>query len=179
MEGNSTRDSIINHRRAVQRWMQQFAITLLRRAENHDNSKLKSPEFELWEQMDSEPKYAYGTKEYFEKMDRYRPLFELHWKNNRHHPEHFERSYDDIDLIDILEMICDWLSYKDNLTYTQASELVSMQCERYNFSEELRELILNTLKNHFIYFGGVFPPIEGPEEIPHFEDYEPKIDIMV
>lgn len=174
----STKEYIINHKRAVQRWMQKFSLVLLDRGNKHDDSKLQSPELEWWTKMDGEKRFAYGTKEYHEKMERYKHLFEMHWKNNRHHPEYFEYNLDDMDLIDVIEMLCDWLSYKDKLSYTEASNLVNQQCLRYGFSEELRDLILNTLKNHFIYFGGVFTPeTEKAKSLYFQEETKSTIDI--
>lgn len=170
---NSTKDYIISHKRAVQRWMQRFGIILLRRGEDHDNSKLEEPEFSGWCKMDEEPRYPYGSYEYKDKVKRFNPLFIEHWRKNRHHPEYFNYNFNDMDLIDIIEMMCDWLGYRDNITYTEASQLVSTQCDRYGFSDELKELILNTLKNHFVSFGGVFAPNGGPFEGPMFKDYDP------
>lgn len=164
INGSQTEEYIINHKRAVQRWMQKFSLVLMDRGEKHDNSKLQEPEFSYWCKMDEEPRYRYGTKEYKDKIERYRPLFEIHWKANRHHPEYFNYHFDDVDLIDLIEMLCDWLSYRDKLSYTEASDLVHQQCQRYGFSEEKEFLLLNTLKNHFIYFGGVFSP-EHEEQI--------------
>ena len=56
------------------------------------------------------------------------------------------------DLLDLLEMVADWISYKDDLRYSEASELVKKQCERYGFSEEISDLLLNTLKNYYVEF---------------------------
>lgn len=174
LPNNQTKEYIISHKRAVQRWMQKFGIILLKRGEEHDNSKLEEPEFSGWCKMDEEPRYPYGSYEYNEKIKRFHPLFVEHWKKNRHHPEYFNYNFEDMDLIDMVEMLCDWLSYRDCITYSEASKLVSTQCDRYNFSDDVKELILNTLKNHFVTFGGCFAPNSGPIEEPKFEDYVPK-----
>jgi len=46
-----------------------------------------------------------------------RDAIKIHWKNNSHHPEHYE-SYLDMTKLDIMEMCCDWyarsMQYKTN-----------------------------------------------------------------
>lgn len=154
---------ITTHKKNVFMRMQAAADILTKRGLEHDNSKLETPEFDRWCLMDQEPRYKYGTKEYKQKMEKWHPLLELHYSNpaNRHHPENFKDNFDIAirrDLFDIIEMICDWLAYKDKITYTEASDLVMEQCKRYGFSEELSDLILNTLKNNFVNFGGIDTP---------------------
>ena len=154
---------ITTHKKNVFMRMQAAADILTKRGLEHDNSKLENPEFSNWCLMDNEPRYKYGTKEYKLKMDRWKPLLKMHYSNpsNSHHPENFKDDFDIAtrkDLFDIIEMICDWLAYKDKITYTEASNLVMEQCKRYGFSEELSDLILNTLKNNFINFGGIDTP---------------------
>lgn len=154
---------ITTHKKNVFARMQVAADILTKRGLEHDNSKLENPEFRNWCLMDNEPRYKYGTPEYKLKMERWKPLLEMHYLNpsNRHHPENFKNDFDIStrkDLFDIIEMICDWLAYKDKITYTEASNLVMEQCRRYGFSDELSDLILNTLKNNFVSFGGIDTP---------------------
>lgn len=146
---------IYEHKAKVQKWLSLFSSELYKRSLEHDNSKLKEPELSGWRAMDQEPRYKYGTKEYKDKVDRYEWLMKEHWSKNRHHPGYWDINKDekDKDLIDIIEMMVDWLSYKDHISYVEASELVKKQTERYNFSEELSELILNTLTNYYVDFG--------------------------
>jgi hypothetical protein len=35
------------------------------------------------------------------------PALKHHYENNRHHPEHFKNNIDDMNLIDLIEMLCD------------------------------------------------------------------------
>lgn len=146
---------IYEHKAKVQKWLFLFSSELYKRALEHDNSKLEEPELSGWIAMDQEPRYKYGTKEYKNKVDRYQWLMREHWSKNRHHPEYWDIHKDekDKDLIDIIEMMVDWLSYRDHISYVEASELVKKQTERYNFSEELSDLILNTLTNYYVDFG--------------------------
>lgn len=150
-----TEDYIKKHQNTVKKWLSHFSSILQSRVLIHDRSKLKEPELSLWKKMDEEPMYPYGSKEYSDKLKRHHHVFELHWKNpdNRHHPEHFTDPTAEMDLIDMVEMLCDWLGYKETLSYAEASKLVEQQCKRFNFPEEFRSLLLNTLSNYFVTFG--------------------------
>lgn len=151
----STREYIEKHKRNVAKRIQLFISLLHNRAVNHDNSKLVEPEYSLWCAMDLEPRYKYGTPEYEDKLKRFRKVFELHYKANRHHPEHHLNGIIDMNLIDLIEMLCDFISYKDNITYTEASNMLDKQSDRFGFSEEIRTLLMNTLKDYYVNFGGL------------------------
>ena len=108
----STEEYIGGHISRVQKWISQFSAILYGRGLNHDKSKLCEPEFSMWKKMDQEPRYPYGTKEYQEKINRYQGVFKHHYLHNKHHPEHWCGYYFEMDLIDVIEMLCDWLGYK-------------------------------------------------------------------
>ena len=156
VEGQETVDYIIEHKKRVQKRLLAVANELIDRAKHHDDSKLEDPELSGWVEMDKEARYKYGTPEYQRKLNKWKWLLRLHWKNNRHHPEYFDNlvlgKETERDLLDLIEMVADWISYKDDLRYSEASELVKKQCERYGFSEEISDLLLNTLKNYYVEF---------------------------
>lgn len=145
----STEEYINSHINRVQNWINRFTGILFNRGKVHDKSKLNEPEFSMWKKMDEEPRYKYGTKEYNEKINRYKEVFNLHYQQNRHHPEHWSSFYSEMDLIDVIEMLCDWLGYKDDITIKEAEELVNIQCKRYGFNSTFQNLLYNTLKNYF------------------------------
>lgn len=163
---DKTIESVLLHKARVKKWATKFTHLLLARAELHDDSKLKEPELTGWRMMDSEPWYRYGTPDYFDKVRRYHWLMELHWGQNRHHPEYWDLhpEWQDKDLLDICEMMIDWLSYKDVISVSEAIELVDKQTKRYNFSEELSDLMKNTLLNYFSTMGGVYVHEENKEQ---------------
>jgi hypothetical protein len=68
-----------------------------------------------------------------------------HYENNRHHPEFFDNGVDDMTLIDIMEMIADWcIAIKQN--GKDLYEEVQYNFDKYNISEQLRKIIINTYK---------------------------------
>lgn len=54
--------------------------------------------------MDKEGRVKYGSKEYFDKMNRWKIFFDHHYKNNKHHPEHFRDNIDGMNLVDLIEL---------------------------------------------------------------------------
>lgn len=166
-----TEKYIRGHIKRVNRWLIHFSRALFERGTHHDETKLQSPEIEGWTQMDMEPRYPYGSKEYEDKKRRYEWLFNLHYSRNRHHPEYFQihgNKEIEMDLLDYIELLADWLGYRDSISYTEASELVMQQCKRYGFSQEIYDLLLNTLSHYFVDFGSM-----SENELKQVESYSP------
>lgn len=157
MEQIETEEYIKGHISRVRRHINTFIQLLIRRAEKHDKSKLEEPELSWWKEMDKEPRYPYGSKEYEQKLKRWSKVFKHHYQYNRHHPEHYEYGISEMTLIDIVEMMCDWLGYKDTTTITEALKVCDEQMVRYNISEELRQVIFNTLLRYYSLMGGKNP----------------------
>ena len=152
-----TEEYIKGHISRVRRHINTFIQLLIRRAENHDKSKLEEPELSWWKEMDKEPRYPYGSEEYKQKIKRWNKVFKHHYQYNRHHPEHYEYGVSEMTLIDIVEMMCDWLGYKDTTTVTEALKVCDEQMARYDISEELRQIIFNTLLRYYSLMGGKNP----------------------
>ena len=157
MEQIETEEYIKGHISRVRRHISTFIQLLIRRAENHDKSKLEEPELSWWKEMDKEPRYPYGSEEYKQKIKRWNKVFKHHYQYNRHHPEHYEYGISEMTLIDIVEMMCDWLGYKDTTTVTEALKVCDEQMARYDISEELRQIIFNTLLRYYSLMGGKNP----------------------
>lgn len=96
--------------------------------------------------MDQEQKYEYGSPAYYDKMERYKEVFEHHYAVNRHHPEFFHNPEQEMNLVDLIEMLCDWFSYKEEFTYEEGYRCISEQCKRFHFSHILKKILLNTFQ---------------------------------
>ena len=152
---SETTETIEKHIASVQLNLEKIILETLERYKKHDQSKLQEPEISLWEKMDQEKRYPYGTKEYFDKMERNKEVFDLHYKANSHHPEHFQNGISDMDLVDLTEMLCDWFAYKQNVSYKEASELIDKQAKRFNMSEDITNVLKNTVLNYFVSIGTI------------------------
>jgi hypothetical protein len=184
MAKDDTENYINSHIARVRARLDVIIRVLTKRSLQHDDSKLEEPELSLWKKMDKEQRYPYGSKEYFDKIKRNRKVFELHYMKNRHHPEHYVNGVRDMTLIDVTEMLCDWIGYKDNLSFSEASDIVHQQMIKYGIASKddstitlLEQVMLNTLYRYFSMFveiadkpDGVLEELESPSE----DDYDYK-----
>ena len=157
MEQIDTEEYIKGHISRVRKHINTFVQLLLKRAINHDKSKLEEPELSWWKEMDKEPRYPYSSEEYKQKIKRWDKVFKHHYKYNRHHPEHYEYGVSEMTLVDIVEMMCDWLGYKDTTTISEALKVCDEQMRRYNIPDGIRQIIFNTLLRYYSLMGGFNP----------------------
>lgn len=136
---------VMEHKRKVEYWMRDFTALMDARAKNHDNSKLESPEKEIFDQYTWRLKNTeFGSDEYKAQLAGMGEGLKHHYKNNRHHPEHFDNGVNGMTLYDLVEMFCDWLAaaeahYKPfNMDYL---------AKRFNLSPQLVDIFLNTTRD--------------------------------
>ena len=136
---------LVQHKEWVAHYMQMAAHTLFHRACVHDNSKFEPEEFEIYDKAFPDlQKYAYGTPELQAVYERIRPALTHHLKVNRHHPEHFEYGINDMTLIDVLEMVCDWMAASKR-SQTGIAKGLEINKERYGIDEQLFMIVRNTV----------------------------------
>ena len=140
---DSTGD-VRDHQERVHRNIHLVMGNLLERAFNHDQSKLHEPEKEVFDQFTPRlTNVKYGTPQYRETLREMQPALDHHYAENCHHPEHFLCGVNDMSLIDIIEMLCDWKAAADrqgNLIL-DSSEI---NAKRFNISEQLTNILLTT-----------------------------------
>lgn len=135
------------HIELVRKFIRLFTDKLTTRGVDHDRLKLKSPEVEIFTEFT--PKLAettYGSDEYKEFLEQMKPALEHHYANYRHHPEHFVDGVNDMNLIDLVEMICDWKA--STLRHNNGNLLKSIEinAQRFGMSEQLTQILVNTAK---------------------------------
>ena len=136
---------LIQHKQWVAENMQVAANDLFQRAAIHDNSKFEPEEFELYDKAFPDlQKYAYGSPELIAVYEQLGPALQHHLKVNRHHPEYFENGINGMNLIDVLEMVCDWLA-ASNRSQTGIAKGLEINKRRYGISDQLFEIIKNTV----------------------------------
>ena len=97
------------HIERVRYYLRIITDKLTSRGISHDRTKLESPEVELFTEFT--PRLAelkYGSEEYKESLAGLKPALDHHYAHSRHHPEHFSKGIADMNLVDIMEMLCDW-----------------------------------------------------------------------
>ena len=98
----------LKHIENVRKYIKYMTDKLTERGIEHDKSKLESPELETFTEFTAKlSETTYGSDEYNENLKAMEPALQHHYANNRHHPEHFANGISDMNLIDIVEMLCD------------------------------------------------------------------------
>ena len=145
LEQQATNYVTMKHIQQVGALLHKIASELLERAEKHDQSKLESPEVELFTEFT--PKLAecvYGSPEYEEFRKTMRPALEHHYAHNRHHPEHFKDGVDEMNLIDIIEMMCDWKASSSRHHTGNIRKSITINSERFGIGPQLTKILENT-----------------------------------
>ena len=116
----------------------------------HDRSKFEEPEKSTYDKYIPLLKNVkYGSDEYNEIRNKmHEEVLQHHYRENRHHPEHFENGVNDMNLIDIIEMVCDWYT-TSLLSDTDFEKGLEINCERFGINEQLAKIIFNTYKDLF------------------------------
>ena len=131
----------------VQKNISLIIHKLLERASNHDASKLQPPEVEIFEEFTKDLKdLKYGTKEYNENLDKIKPALDHHYAKNRHHPQHFKNGIEDMNLIDILEMFCDWKASTKRTNDGNLRKSIEYNSQRFNINPQLIKIFENTIE---------------------------------
>jgi hypothetical protein len=135
------------HIKRINSLLLQACTELMKRAQHHDDSKLKSPEKPFF---DSEtPKLAgltYGTPGYEESKRILKPALDHHYAHNSHHPEHYKEGINDFDLFDLLEMFFDWKASSERHHDGNILKSIEKNADRFSISPQLVRILNNTAK---------------------------------
>ena len=115
------------------------------RAKFHDESKLLSPEKELFDEFT--PKLAgctYGSDEYKEYLKGLKVALDHHYAKNSHHPEHYENGVNGFDLFDLVEMFMDWKAASERHDDGNIRNSIEINKNRFNLSEQVCDIFRNT-----------------------------------
>lgn len=132
----------------VKELMNNMIVDLINRAETHDLTKLESPEKEIFDREgDSLKTLVYNSDEYKASLERLGIALEHHYNFNSHHPQHYKNGVDGMDLLDLVEMICDWKASSERNVGNTLD--LDKNFERFGFSEQLASIFRNTKERYF------------------------------
>ena len=137
----------IKHIEKVRHYIRMMTDRLTTRGVNHDKTKLESPEVELFTEYT--PRLAstqYGSEEYKESLAGLKPALDHHYANSRHHPEHFNKGIADMNLVDIVEMLCDWKAASERQRDGNLLKSIEQNAQRFGYDDQLKQIFLNTAK---------------------------------
>lgn len=135
------------HIRQVKENLLKVVHELSLRAELHDASKLESPEKEIFEVYTPKLKGStYGSEEYNTYLQEMKPALDHHYANNRHHPEHHKGGVNGMDLVDLIEMYCDWDAASKRHADGSLKKSIEYNQKRFGIGDQLTKIFHNTRK---------------------------------
>lgn len=143
---DSTEDTI-QHVEAVRQRLNDVRDNLMNRGWKHDLSKLESPEKETFDEVTPKLKgLTYGSDEYRAALKEMKAGIDHHYANNNHHPEHWQNGIDDMSLLDVLEMFCDWKAAGERVANGDFAKSLEINKARFGISDQLANILENTRK---------------------------------
>ncbi len=135
------------HIEKVRKYLRFFTDRLTTRGVEHDSSKLSDPEIQLFaEHTENLNRIDYGSEEYKKELEALKPAVEHHYAVNLHHPEHWKNGINDMSLIDIVEMLCDWKASSERQNNGNLLKSIEMNAKRFGISNQLTQILINTAK---------------------------------
>lgn len=135
------------HIERVRYYIRMFTDRLTTRGVNHDKSKLESPEVELFaEHTEALSTTGYQTDEYKQHMEALKDALTHHYALSRHHPEHYSDGILGMNLIDIVEMFCDWKAATERHNDGNLLKSIEINAQRFGYDDQLKRIFLNTAK---------------------------------
>lgn len=137
----------IKHIERVRHYLRIITDKLTSRGITHDKTKLESPEVELFTEFT--PRLAelrYGSEEYKESLAGLKPALDHHYAHSRHHPEHFSKGINDMNLVDIMEMLCDWKAAGERQRDGNLLKSIELNTQRFGYDDQLKQIFINTAK---------------------------------
>ena len=134
----------------VSSYINRIALELLYRISKHDISKLESPEVTYFDaHTPNLANLTFGSDEYKQSLKELELALKHHYALNRHHPEHFENGIMGMNLIDIVEMFCDWYASTKRHNNGDIIKSIEINQKRFGYSDDLKAIFENTYKEIF------------------------------
>lgn len=142
---DSTEDTQ-EHIAHVRRLLEKVARKVIQRGSIHDFSKLLPPEKEAFDRCTPVLRdTTYGSPEYEAAKAQLGAALAHHYQANSHHPEHYPDGIAGMNLLDLVEMYCDWkaasLRHKDG----DFRASLKINQERFGISDQLMSILENSV----------------------------------
>lgn len=143
-------DDTKDHINLVAKLMLDAAGEFRVRAANHDRSKFSPEERETYERVvpkiqEATRLHGYGSDEYKAAIAELGPALEHHYAHNSHHPSHYEQGIAGMTLLDVHEMLCDWLAVCQQHG-GDIYQSLEINRERFGIDDQLYQILKNTIQ---------------------------------
>lgn len=122
---------------------------LRQRGIDHDDTKLEEPELSTF--IEFTPKLKNTTfsadpdSEYQGYIRAMKPALDHHYANQRHHPEHFGGDVSKMNLVDVMEMLVDWVAASERHANGSPIDSININEKRFNINPQLAQILRNTV----------------------------------
>lgn len=144
----------LEHIRCVQSLLTACEADLISRAIKHDASKFSPAE---WPAFLTHTKtlsgLTYGSDDYKTALAEMRPALSNHYKQNPHHPEYHLGGIRDMTLLDLLEMLCDWIAATKRHKDGDIFKSIELNKKRFGYTFEFGVLFENSVREIERLFG--------------------------
>lgn len=135
------------HIENVRKLLRLITDKLTQRGVDHDASKMVDPEVELFAKYTKIlSSLTYDSEEYKNSLEGLKPALDHHYAVNRHHPEHFASGVNDMTLVDVVEMLCDWKASTLRTNDGNLLKSIEANAERFQIDGQLKQILLNTAR---------------------------------
>ena len=135
------------HIERVRFYIRKFTDALTTRGVKHDACKLEDPEVAVFaEHTPALATCGYDTPEYKEHLAQMKVALDHHYAQSRHNPEHFNDGILGMNLIDLVEMFCDWKAATERHNDGNLLKSIEVNASRFGYDDQLKRIFLNTAK---------------------------------
>lgn len=134
------------HIMEVQTRLLSMSAELVARATAHDASKLSGIELEYFTKFTPKLREAeYLSDTYKQNLADMKPAIDHHYAVNDHHPEHYPDGINGMNLLSLVEMLCDWSAAVHRSPNGDIRKSIELNAERFNIDPQLTRILLNTV----------------------------------
>lgn len=149
-----TYDSTADTQAHIERVRELLSVmrgALVVRGEQHDASKLETPEKEAFDRVGPPGAISYSkgaaiTPEYQASLDALKEGLDHHYAHNSHHPQHYSNGIDGFSLLDLVEWFCDIKAAGERYKGGNLADSLTANKERFGISDQLYTILVNTQK---------------------------------
>jgi len=133
------------HRAWVAKYIMIIVTDLIERARLHDVSKTEEPELSIFAEWGPKLKeMEYGSVAYTAALKEMGVALQHHYEVNRHHPEHFAANVRGMNIVDFVEMICDWKAASLRMKNGDFQQSLDKNSHRFLLNPGVIALVMNT-----------------------------------
>ena len=137
----------LDHIEKVRKYLKFCTDKMTMRGIEHDKSKLEEPELSYFAEANSRlAGLSYGSDEYKKNLEDLKPALDHHYSRNGHHIQHYQNGINDMNLIDVIEMLCDWKASTLRQHDGNLLKSIEINAENFKINKQLKQILINTAK---------------------------------